>query len=128
MKTIKEPEAIDRLLGSYFKAQLKHPWPTAPVLHQEPSILATHPITRITHHSSRPRRTLAASVAVFVGLCWYFSHGSNPATPGGPSPSGNTAGPMILPNSTAGSSSGDILDEMKEIKAKQPPIVDPFGN
>jgi hypothetical protein len=84
------PDAIDDLLSGFFKSKMHQPWPAAPAT---ASVQPASP--RSVHHAgasgSRARLTLAASVALLLGVCWYLSHGSNPgdrtapqAAPGGP--------------------------------------------
>jgi hypothetical protein len=74
-----EPQAVDdldRLLGSYFKQQLPHPWPQAPSV----SLSTIQPATATTSTMARPgdslkrsRLVLAASVAILLGGCWLLS-------------------------------------------------------
>lgn len=122
MNAISDPDSLDNLLAGFFHGQLPHPWPAAPAVAS-----ATLRTPRIRDHGARARLTLAASVALFVGLCWSVSNGSNSTHSSRLHPSDGRAEPAMLPSSSAGSAKGDILDEMKAIKAKQPPIDDPFG-
>lgn len=76
------PDDLDRLLGDFFKAQLRHPWPNAPV----PPAAAAEPSERVRVRpraaetpaparrdaAARARFTLAASVALMLGALWYF--------------------------------------------------------
>src|SRR4051794_29755905 len=91
----KAPDELDRLLSEFFKAQLKHPWPNAPVpaganggaAQTEPSELLaartanaprnTAPPAR-RDNTARARFTLAASVALLLGTCWYLSNDFEP--------------------------------------------------
>ena len=67
------PERVDDLLSDFFKSKLRQPWPAAP------SVLSAEPSTRRTAvPSNRARYTLAASVAILLGVCWLFSNGSRP--------------------------------------------------
>jgi hypothetical protein len=89
-QAILPPDAIDDLLSGFFKSKMHHPWPAAPATGSiEPGSL------RSVHHAgangNRARLTLAVSVALLLGTCWFLSHGSNPgdrtapqAAPGGP--------------------------------------------
>jgi hypothetical protein len=83
---------LDRLLADFFQAQLTRPWPAAPAT-AEPSTLVAptaaprnQPAARDTNRTSR--YTLAASVALLLGTCWYFSNGFQP-----PARPGSTASP-----------------------------------
>jgi hypothetical protein len=82
---VESVDALDRLLATYFKAQLPQPWPPAPhVPITEPSSLvaersdATAPSRSsktVRDTNARARHTLAASVVLFFGACWYLSSG-----------------------------------------------------
>jgi hypothetical protein len=84
------PDELDRLLGTYLKAQLPNRWPDAP----NPSE-STHSVAADT--SSRSRLTLALSAAALLGFGLVLSTGSRPLA--GP----NAVGPHenLLPSSTA---------------------------
>ena len=69
------PDDLDRLFGTYLKAQLPKHWPGAPVQAQPAPIAAADP-------SSRSRLTLAVSAAALLGLGLYLSAG--PRQPAGP--------------------------------------------
>lgn len=115
---------LDRLLTDYFKAQLKHPWPGAPSMAtNEPSSLyavrnateatpRNQPAAATRDSSGKSRFTLAASVALLLGTCWYFSNGFQPGernlttTPNG-------AG--MLPD--AGASNPEPLEHLKKTNA-----------
>jgi hypothetical protein len=116
------PDSIDRLLSDYFKAQLKRPWPTAPhVPSAEPSSIGAgrSPVaatltnrTGVGVDNSRARYTLAASVALLLGTCWYFSSGfqsANRIDPTNPSRGGVLGG--------AGASKPAPLEEIRKDKA-----------
>ena len=98
-------EDLDRILSDFFKAQMKQPWPAAPsTAVSEPSILvesraaaAESPRNQPAAHDSniRSRFTLAASVALLLGTCWYLSTGFRPAersTPSTPADGGMIGG------------------------------------
>lgn len=69
-------DKLDDLLSDFFKSKLRQPWPAAPTTHSaEPSAL--HAARRTASQGNRARVTLAASVAILFGACWYFSNGSN---------------------------------------------------
>src|SRR5215468_8251064 len=87
---------LDRLFSEFFKAQLKHPWPNAPVPAASASAQPTEPselraaraadaprnapaLAR-RDNSARARFTLAASVALMLGACWYLSNGFQPGS------------------------------------------------
>lgn len=141
MNTNASPDELDRLLSGYFKAQMQRPWPAAPVPTQsEPAELVavrntTTAASPASDHTTRSRITLAASVAILLGSCWYLSNGleqgHRPAA-SKPSPGGE---PGMLPDGM--SQDPEILSKVKEIKATQPqpdpadmpmpPIKDAFG-
>ncbi len=62
------PDRIDDLLSGFYKSKLPSPWPAAPAF-AEPAKL------RMAAPSNRARYTLAASVALLLGTCWYLSNG-----------------------------------------------------
>lgn len=80
---------LDRLLADFFQAKLQRPWPDAPmtVIAKPSSLVATgvalseaprnQPAARDTNRKSR--YTLAVSVALILGSCWYLSNGFQPA-------------------------------------------------
>ena len=74
---------IDDLLSDFFKSKLPQPWPAAPRTAEPASLLASR---RASSQNSRARITLAASVAILLGACWYFSNGSHPAERAKPAP------------------------------------------
>ena len=79
---------LDDVLGDYFKSQMPKAWPPAPRT-AEPARV------RRPASNNRARYTLAASVAILIGACWYFSTGSQPAERGKP------AAPGILQDGSA---------------------------
>lgn len=98
------PDPVDDLLGDFFKSQMPKPWPAAPRT-VEPSTLANRPAA-----NNRARLTLAASVAIALGACWYLSGGLHPAERG-KTPA--AARPGVLDDGSA-----KMPDEFK--KPKQP--------
>jgi len=91
-QTTLPPDSVDELLADFFKSQVKQPWPPAPRTAEPASLLAA----RRAASSNRARVTLAASVAILLGACWYFSNGSHPAERGKPAP-----GPGVLQDGSA---------------------------
>jgi hypothetical protein len=121
------PDELDRLLSDFFKSQLKQPWPKAPVpsaAASEPSELATarsaeaprrQPTTTTTRdNTARARFTLAASVALLLGTCWYMSSGFNPGERPAPVPATNGGG--MLDDSGAKGGKGDSLEGIHKNK------------
>jgi hypothetical protein len=122
-------DALDRLLSNYFKAQLKQPWPAAPQAPVvEPSSFvvermarAEQPLrkTATSDTNSRARYTLATSVALLLGTCWFVSDGFQPANRIDTLP----AGGGVL--SDAGAGNPAVLEELKHDRAtkgeKAPP-------
>ena len=124
----REPiDALDRLLSDYFKSQLRQPWPGAPeTLRTEvasPAVQRSMPAVP-QDNTSRARLTLAASVALLLGACWYFSSGfqsSDRSRPGNSSPAG------VLRD--AGAGKPDALEELKHdnaIKGEKVPARTPM--
>ncbi|MCS6864268.1 MAG: hypothetical protein RMJ56_02940 [Gemmataceae bacterium] len=80
------PDPLDRLLSDFFKAQMKQPWPQAPLppatVPLIPSELATpptidarsRPVRSPADATARARFTLAASVALALGAAWLFTN------------------------------------------------------
>jgi hypothetical protein len=124
---IEPADKLDRLLSDFFKAQLKHPWPDAPAAPtSEPSVLvaarspsATVPLNRpgapTRNVNNKSRYTLAASVVLLLGTCWYLSNGFQP----GERPSLDAPSSGIHPSIRgAGAGNPDVLKELREDKAK----------
>jgi hypothetical protein len=135
---------LDRLLGAYFKAQLKKPWPPPPplpahgaapveaatvlaerrVLEQVHSI--PHPL-RSSHSETRARWTLLASVILLLGGSWFIANGV-PSSDRRHSPVTEIHGTRLLEAGTAGNPKA--LETLRETKAKDddlkvpPPKVD----
>src|SRR5262249_62222279 len=109
--------------SAYSKARLRRPWPAAPVPTQpEPAELVavrntTTAASPASDHTTRSRITLAASVAILLGSCWYLSNGleqgHRPAA-SKPSPGGE---PGILPDEV--SPDPNALYKVKQITANQ---------
>jgi hypothetical protein len=122
------PDELDRLFSDFFKAQLKNPWPNAPgapsvplaatprVASEPRTVPAPVPAVRPHDGTSRARLTLAASVALVLGTCWYLSNGLAP----GPRPTVAPipSGPGRLGDSDAKGIKGGVLDKLNEDKAK----------
>ena len=125
-------DALEGLLADYFKSQLNEPWPSAPASPRAEAsgLVATRaiPLARepLPHrdNNSRARLTLAASVAILLGACWYFSSGFDSAdrtVPGHPSRGG------VLGD--AGASKPAALEELKHdnaIKGERVPSRPPM--
>jgi hypothetical protein len=126
-------DELDKLFSDFFKSQLKQPWPKAPMPTASATASATaEPSTLVASRAETPRNTpaksrdnvararftLAASVALMLGTCWYLS---NDLQPGG-TPSGNTprqTGTRYLPESGATGGKNDVLDQLNKNKAKE---------
>jgi len=81
-------DEMDRILSSFFKAQMPAQWPDAPSVSASRSSATIVPATE---RSTAPmftssRVSLAASVAILIGSCWYLSQ-SVPTQNGLPQPS-----------------------------------------
>jgi hypothetical protein len=117
---------LDRLFSDFFKSELKNPWPAAPATPaSEPSVLVAtrnartdahrnQPMTAARDTSSKSRYTLAASVALFLGTCWYLSNGFQPGDRPNLSPATNGSGPSIK---DVGAGNPDVLKKLREDKA-----------
>src|SRR4051794_13396327 len=99
------PDGLDRLLGDFFKSQMKQPWPPAPTpVQSEPSSLIaarTTPPLNVGDHGTRARWTLGVAVALLLATCWVLSSDRQPTarTPGS-KPANN--GTFNLDNGSAG--------------------------
>ena len=121
-------DALDRLLSEFFKAQLPAAWPAAPATPAtEPSVLAAErdgasdaprhqPVAAARDTGSKSRYTLAASVALLLGTCWWLSNGYQPGERSGPGRADGPAGPPMLHKS--GASEPKVLETIREDKAK----------
>ncbi len=117
---------LDRLFSDFFKSELKKPWPAAPATPaSEPSVLVVtrnattdsprnQPATVARDTSSKARYTLAASVALFLGTCWYLSNGFQPGERPPLSPVTNGVSPSIKDTNA---SNPDVLKKLREDKA-----------
>lgn len=124
------PDDLDRLLSDFFKAQMKNPWPNAPLAQTaEPSELATRadapqaaPARR--DNTTRAKLTLAASVALLLGTAFYMSDGYTPSARPVAVPS--NSGPSLFNGSDAKAPQGGVLDTISKDKAKgDAPTMDP---
>jgi hypothetical protein len=125
------PDELDRLLSEFFKAQLRHPWPNAPVPAaapaSEPSGLVNSRAAEARNEadparrdgSARARLTLAASVALALGACWALSSGFEPTATPGVAPA-TPVGPGMLQNGGASGNGHPTLDKLQENKEKDP--------
>lgn len=128
-KTTHPPDKLDGLLSDYFKAQMPTPWPAAPVPgsagRAEPSglLAARTPPANADRGGNRARVTLAASVALLLGTCWFLSRDGQPVhrAPGKPAPG---SGPGLIDSGTA--TMPEAFDSMKKDKAGKTadPMVD----
>jgi|GEM_PF-2452339 len=123
-------DELDQLFSDFFKAQLQQPWPKAPApaaaATSEPSELAASrtaeaprnaPAPVRNDSTARARFTLAASVALALGACWYLSNGFQPTAR--PAHETNTPGmPELLQNGNADGNNSEVLKGVQEHKAK----------
>jgi hypothetical protein len=135
--TPETPDELDRAFSEFFKAQLKQPWPKAPLppgatAKAEPSELAAtraaeaprnQPSPASRDNTARARFTLAASVALMLGTCWYLSNGFEPGARPGQVPV--TPGPSLLQNGGADGNKFAPLQKIGEDKAKETPVGPP---
>lgn len=131
-----KPDDLDRLLSEFFKSELKKPWPKAPgtgAPKSEPSELAAartaeaprnQPSPSARDNTARARFTLAASVALLLGTCWYLSNGFQPTASPGPAPSLPST-PKMLPVGGADGKNDPRLLKISEDNAKEPPVAPP---
>ncbi|MFM8271993.1 MAG: hypothetical protein ACKODX_06610 [Gemmata sp.] len=128
-----EADDLDRILSGFFKAQLRHPWPKAPL----PAVAASQPSEFLAsrssealrsaaaappsrNHTARARFTLAASVALALGAGWLLTAGLHPvARTGGPA--APASGPGMLGGSEAQGIKGGALDQMRKDKMNDLP-------
>jgi len=80
-------EQMEHLLSAFFRAELPRPWPEARLP------FATRPLAASSRNGmpalTASRLSLAASVAVLIGTCWYLSTSI-------PKSGGSSAGPSGL--------------------------------
>lgn len=105
------PEELDRLFSEFFKSQLKHPWPNCPV----PASAEPARATPRRDSTARARLTLAASVALMLGTCWYMSDGFRSGPRAVPEP--NPSGSGLFNDSDAKGTKGGVLDTINKNKA-----------
>lgn len=127
MNPTPSPDPLDRLLSDFFQTQLRRPWPPAPLPPPAegpvvtPARSSAPSRASIADPAARARYTLAASVALLLGTCWYLSAG----LPVGPRAAGpRAATPDLLPDMTAGEP--DALKQLRKDhaeKADLPPMV-----
>lgn len=127
------PDELDRLLSEFFKAQLRHPWPNAPVPAasaapaSEPSALVNTRAVESRNEAAPARRdgtararfTLAASVALALGACWALSSGFEPTATPGVAPATPTVSGMLQGGAASGNNH-EPLQNVQENKAKDP--------
>jgi hypothetical protein len=126
-KTNLSDDSLDAMFSTFFKAQVKHPWPVAPApsAHSEPSSLAAaraaqveaprnQPVVAGRDAGNKSRYTLAASVALLIGTCWTLSSGFQSADRAAPTASPN--GPALNLNPMT-ASDPDALKELRKEKA-----------
>lgn len=124
-------DALDALLSDFFKAQLKKPWPKAPIPDAaawpaEPSELATARAAEAPRNAPSPQRdssararfTLAASVALLLGTGLFLADGFQPGARPGRDAVPGTPGNPLLPGSNADGTEHLPLKKMGEDKAK----------
>lgn len=126
--TAEASDDLDLLLSDFFKGQLKKPWPKAPVpasAAAEPSELAAArtaeaprntPTPAGRDNTARARFTLAASVALALGACWFLSNGFEPNER--PGQQGAPVVPKLLQGSGADGTDDIRLKKIGEDKAK----------
>ena len=110
------PDDLDRMFSDFFKAQLKQPWPNAPLppaAKPEPHRSAFAEVLGFLT-KNRPQLTLAASVALALGAGLLLSNQFQPGDrPGrGPAPSG----PSLFDGSDADGNKG-VLPQIDKNKA-----------
>ena len=120
-------DSLDAMFSTFFKAQVKAPWPVAPApsVLSEPSSLAAarsagveaprnEPVSTGRDAGNKSRYTLAASVALLLGTCWTLSSGFQSADR--PAPTAAPNGPSISYNPLT-ASDPDALTELRKEKA-----------
>jgi hypothetical protein len=126
-------DALDGLLSSFFKVQMKKPWPAAPATPpmSMPASIANAATTGSPRNQpaaqrdpgSKSRFTLVASVAILLGTCWYLSNDFQPGSRPG------SSGPSI-PMNKISAGDPDVLKELHKDKAISgekgitPPVID----
>ena len=104
-------QRIDRLLSAFFKAELPDPFPTMKAPAADMPMPAVAAAAR-EHRSSlqQSRLSLAASVALLLGGCWYLS--------------GQITAPTERPSMGTGDGSAKLIKELRKADAepKKPPM------
>jgi hypothetical protein len=124
------PDDLDRLLGDFFKGQMREPWPPAPVP-AEPVSLAGGPppvpapprpphAPAFAEHGTRARLTLAVSVALLLGGCWVLSNGFQAGTRSVSKPSAPDGQGVLKPGSAEGAEPLKTMQKDKALKANDP--------
>lgn len=106
MNASPDPDALDGLLTDFFRSELPHPFPKAPVPPAAEIVPAgvAGPMPSSVSHSGG-RAVLAASVALLAGVCWYLAS---------PVPTDRPPRPDEFPN--------DVTATVpKELRAPAPP-------
>ncbi|AWM38236.1 hypothetical protein GobsT_36470 [Gemmata obscuriglobus] len=122
-------DALDALLSDFFKAQLRTPWPKAPVapvpvVPSEVARAAAAPVkapsvpARARDNAARARFTLAASVALLMGTGWFLASGVQSGPNAGRGAAPDAGGLKFLPDSGASGHDHIPLKKMGEDKAK----------
>lgn len=107
------PDGLDRLLSDFYRHEMPRPWPGPPAATAEPSAA----VRRRADSGRRSRYTIAASVALLLGLGAYLSS----VTPNGPATQGSGAG-RLDPTKT----SANGQDLIKNANPK-PGVEHPMG-
>lgn len=107
-------QRVDRLLSTFFKAELPDPFPPlkAPARFELPMPLNVSRLPRDERRAtlSKSRLSLAASVAMILGGCWYLS--------------GQISAPTERPTVRKGADSAKVPDELrKAMEEKQKPAM-----
>lgn len=111
------PDELDRRFSDFFKAQLRTPWPNAPVPDAAARVASPRNAPAPGDHTARARFTLAASVALVLGATLAMSDGFQ----SGPRPAVSTpasGGSQMLPGSSANGNHHLPLKQIEEDKAK----------
>jgi hypothetical protein len=134
LRKLPAEEKLDRVLSDFFKSKMKQPWPAAPTTPSrmpimEPSLLAATRTAFVETSRNQPvetgnsrdggsksRYTLAMSVAMLLGTCWYLSNGFQQGER--VAPAGNTTPKVfnVLPES--GAEKPAALEQIRKDKAE----------
>lgn len=117
-QTTHPPDELDELLSDYFKAKLPHPWPAAPVppaaVAEPASVVAARSAPVTADSGRRARLTLAASVALLLGTCWFLSGDGQPGRRAATRPAPGE--PNVINQGTA--KMPEVFDKARGDKAK----------